>query len=72
MTKQNVVMLSLIKKNYRFVTHYSSDGKLEVRKPDNSLLRAICGFRSPFGVCLDQSGAIFVAEWDAKKVLKYC
>ena len=64
--------VAINQENYRFVTHHSSNGKLEVRKPDNSLLHTICGLNSPLGVCLDQSGAVFVAECDAKKVLKYC
>ena len=58
--------------NYRFVTYYSPDGKVEVRKPDNSLLHTICGLCYPLGVCLDQSGAIFVADRGINKVLKYC
>ena len=58
--------------NYRFVTYFSSDSKLEVRKPDNSLLHTICGLCDPLGVCLDQSGAIFVADRGPNKVLKYC
>ena len=57
--------------NYRFVTHSVSNGKLEVHKPDNSLLHSIHGLHCPYGVYLDQSGAFFIAEWDTKKALKY-
>ena len=64
--------VAINQQNYRFVTYHSSDGTLEVRKPDNSLLHTICGLRVPFGVCLDQSGAIFVGEQRSSKVLKYC
>ena len=63
--------VSINQENYRFVTRHSSDGKLEICKPDNSLLHTICGLREPLGVCLDQSGAIFVANRGSKKVLKY-
>ena len=64
--------VAINQENYRFVTHHSSDGKLEVRKPDNSLLHTICGLRLPLGVCLDQSGAIFIADWGTNNVFKYC
>ena len=63
--------VAINQENYRLVTHSASDNKLEVYKLDNSLLRAIHVF-DPFGVCLAQSGAIFIAEWGANKVLKYC
>ena len=56
---------------YRFVTCHSTNGGLEIRKPDNSLLGTVSGLRRPFGVCLGQSGYIFIAEWDANKVHKY-
>ena len=64
--------VAINQENYRFVTHYSSNGKLEVRKPDNSLLHTIDGLSHPCAVCLDQSGAIFVVERGSSKVLKYC
>ena len=64
--------VAINQENYRFVTHHSSNGKLEIRKPDNSLLHTMHGLCWPLGVYLDQSGAIFVTQWDAKKVLKYC
>ena len=64
--------VSINQENYRFVTQVSSRGNLEVRKPDNSLLHTICGLCYPLGVCLDQSGAIFVANRGPNKVLKYC
>ena len=64
--------VAISQENYRFVTHHSYVGKLEVRKPDNSLLHTIVGLLQPLGVCLDQSGAIYVAEFGSKKVLKYC
>ena len=63
--------VAINEENYRFVVYHTSNGKLEVRKPDNTLLHSISGLY-PLGVCLDQSGAIFVAEWGASKVLKYC
>ena len=66
--------VAINQQNYKFVTNFSYNGKLEVRKPDNSLLNTIRGLRHPFGVCLDQSGAIFIAEWSIAnpQVLKYC
>ena len=64
--------VAINQENYRFVTRYSSNGRLEVCKPDNSLLHTICGLSYPLGVCLDQSGAVFIADWSTSKVLKYC
>ena len=64
--------VAIDQENYRFVTHYSPHGKLDVFKPDNSLLHTLCGLCWPLGVCLDQSGAIYIAESDTSKVLKYC
>ena len=63
--------VAINQENYRFVTHHSSNGKLEVRKPDNSLLHTICGLDCPLGVSLDQNGAVFVVDRGPNKVLKY-
>ena len=59
---------AVIQENYSFVTH---NGKLEIHKPDNSLLHSICRLEHRLGVCLDQSGAIYIAGWNASKVWKY-
>ena len=44
------------------------NGALEIYKPDNSLLATIGGHCMPLGVCLDQSGCIYVAEGDTLKI----
>ena len=63
--------VAINKENYRFVTHHWTDGKLEVRKPGNSLLHSIRGLYFPLGVCMDQSGAILIADRGTKKVFKH-
>ena len=57
--------------DYRFVSCIYSGCSLEILKPDNSLLATIQGLRYPLGLCLNQSGYIFVAEYEANKVHKY-
>ena len=57
--------------DYRFVSYFDNTGSLEVRKPDNTLLQCIDGLRYPLGLCLDQSGSIFVVERGANEVCKY-
>ena len=49
----------------------SYEGRLEVCTPKDSLLATIRKLLLPLGVFLDQSGHIFIAEHDAKKVQKY-
>ena len=59
--------------DYRFVSCIYSGCSLEILKPDNSLLTTIQGlcYISSQGLCLYQSGYIFVAEYEANKVHKY-
>ena len=56
--------------SYKFVS-CRNDDRLEIYKADNSLLGTIHGPRLPLGVCLDQSGYIYVAAFEGNEVYKY-
>ena len=57
--------------DYRFVSCIYSGCSLQIYKPDGNLVTTFQGLRYPLGLCLDQSGYIFVAEYEANKVHKY-
>ena len=56
--------------NCKFVT-CRHDVRLEIYNADNTLLRTIHGLLYAFGVCLDQSGYIYVAEYNRKEIHKF-
>ena len=56
--------------NYKFVS-CRNDACLEIYKADNNLLGTIHGLRRPLGVCLDQSGYIYVADYTGDEVYKF-
>ena len=63
--------VAISRDNCTFVTYCTPNGRLEIRKPDHSLLATISGLMMPLGVCLDGSGCIYLAEWDTLKVHKF-
>ena len=72
MTKHNVVMLPLIKKTIGLQHSILPMASLKYVNLTTVFFILSVDFCSPLGVCLDQSGAIFVAEWSENKVVKYC
>ena len=57
--------------SYHFVSHHCNNGKLKMHKPESSFHHSIGGLGHPLEVGLDQSGAVFIADRDANRVLKY-
>ena len=63
--------IAISQERYMFASYRTDDPRLEICEPDGSLLGTIDELESPRGVFLDQSGYIYIADYEAYQVCKY-